>query len=261
MKIATAALILADLRRTSISAELAGCHARRLGRDGQTTGIRPFEATPQAMGTMTIAPRPTGMADDLSRYVHHEQGWAQHVRNRGQGRALRQLHRQNRAGVSGVPGVASARLNLSTGKLCGAGQPRRLTACVLRRVRDLGYEAQPFEAGADPKPRQGEGRLLLRCLAVSGFAHGLCHGPDRCDLVWRAICRFDAPDLLLAGGRLPFPLPSMPASPFSAPPGAASCRPRQHGRADQPALLLSLGLSLYQTAGGARTPISTPLRC
>src|SRR6478736_1153974 len=71
-------------------------------------------------------------------------------------------------GVGALPGVTSARLNLSTGKLAVAGAGFQPDA-VLQRVKDLGYEGAPFEASATLDFDVREGRLLLHCLIVAGF--------------------------------------------------------------------------------------------
>ncbi|MEM8986883.1 MAG: heavy metal translocating P-type ATPase [Pseudomonadota bacterium] len=74
-------------------------------------------------------------------------------------------------GVKSVPGVESARLNLSTGKLLvawrdGALEPKAVT----QAVEGLGYAATPFDPEAVKRDGDEEGRRLMRALAVSGFA-------------------------------------------------------------------------------------------
>jgi len=74
-------------------------------------------------------------------------------------------------GVAGMPGVASARLNLSTGKLAvswrdAAFDPRS----IIGKVASLGYRAAPFDPARVAAARDNEGRDLLRALAVAGFA-------------------------------------------------------------------------------------------
>jgi Cu2+-exporting ATPase len=74
-------------------------------------------------------------------------------------------------GVSDMPGVASARLNLSTGKLAvswrdAAFDPRS----IIGKVAALGYRAAPFDPARVAAARDNEGRDLLRALAVAGFA-------------------------------------------------------------------------------------------
>lgn len=74
-------------------------------------------------------------------------------------------------GLTGLSGVATARLNLSTGKLKvtwrdDALRPRAIT----QKIADLGYRAAPFDPEAAVAETDREGRFLLRCLAVAGFA-------------------------------------------------------------------------------------------
>lgn len=74
-------------------------------------------------------------------------------------------------GLSKLPGVENARLNLSTGKLAvswrgEATTPRDIT----QTISDLGYRAAPFDPQAAEKEQDEEGKFLLRCMAVAGFA-------------------------------------------------------------------------------------------
>lgn len=69
-----------------------------------------------------------------------------------------------------MPGVADARLNLSTKRLRvawapGALAPETLTETLTR----LGYRASPFDPEMAQRSVDAEGRFLLRCLAVAGF--------------------------------------------------------------------------------------------
>ena len=74
-------------------------------------------------------------------------------------------------GLLALPGVADARLNLSTGRLRvawipGALAPRDVTATLT----GLGYGVSAFDPEAARRKVDEEGRRLLRCLAVAGFA-------------------------------------------------------------------------------------------
>ncbi|WP_298095330.1 heavy metal translocating P-type ATPase [Brevundimonas sp.] len=69
-----------------------------------------------------------------------------------------------------LPGVASARLNLSTGRLAlalegAAADPGRIISALER----LGYPATPYDPGAALVQRDREGRQLILALAVAGF--------------------------------------------------------------------------------------------
>ena len=75
--------------------------------------------------------------------------------------------------AAGAPGVATARLNLTTGKLSvafkrGAGDP----AGVIRAVEDAGYGASLFDPDAAREAEDAEGRRLTLALGVAGFGVG-----------------------------------------------------------------------------------------
>ncbi len=75
--------------------------------------------------------------------------------------------------LGAVPGVVSARVNMSTRRLVvdwreGAVEPRTL----MGKVRDLGYPVAPFNPLELHDAAAREGRRLLTALAVAGFAAG-----------------------------------------------------------------------------------------
>jgi Cu2+-exporting ATPase len=73
--------------------------------------------------------------------------------------------------VGQVPGVEEARVNLSAAKLTVRWREGRTSpAAIVARVADLGFETFPYDPGAMLRHDDHEGRFLLRCLAVSGFA-------------------------------------------------------------------------------------------
>jgi Cu2+-exporting ATPase len=72
-----------------------------------------------------------------------------------------------------APGVASARLNLTTGKLtvafeAAAGDP----GDVIRAVEDAGYSATPFDPASAVQAQDTEGRRLTLALGVAAFGAG-----------------------------------------------------------------------------------------
>jgi P-type Cu2+ transporter len=74
-------------------------------------------------------------------------------------------------GVSALPGVEEARVNLSTAKLAVRWRGARTSAeAIVARVGELGFEAFPYDPAAMLRQDDDEGRFLLRCLAVAGFA-------------------------------------------------------------------------------------------
>lgn len=72
--------------------------------------------------------------------------------------------------VSGLPGVESARLNLSSGRLdiawTGDLEPRRIAGAV----SDLGYGVAPLDTGAGDDAHKKEEQSLLLAMGVAGFA-------------------------------------------------------------------------------------------
>lgn len=74
-------------------------------------------------------------------------------------------------GLCALPGVSEARLNLSTGRLRVSWRHSALAPSrISETLQNLGYAAQPFDADAAQAQVDVEGRFLLRCLAVAGFA-------------------------------------------------------------------------------------------
>jgi len=74
-------------------------------------------------------------------------------------------------GVGEIPGVSSARMNLSTMKLNVTWHEDEVSpVAILDRLHGLGYGAAPYETNALQKQSEDETRRLLRSLAVAGFA-------------------------------------------------------------------------------------------
>ena len=72
--------------------------------------------------------------------------------------------------VGHVPGVASARLNLTTGKLSvGFAEGRADPASVIAALDALGYPATPYDPAQAIAAHDREGRRLILALAVAGF--------------------------------------------------------------------------------------------
>ena len=72
--------------------------------------------------------------------------------------------------VSGLPGVDTVRLNLSTGRLAvGLVNDHVDPARIISALERLGYPATPFDPGAAMAERDREGRRLILALAVAGF--------------------------------------------------------------------------------------------
>ncbi len=72
--------------------------------------------------------------------------------------------------VKKLPGIDEARLNLSTGKLRVSWHGKLQSQEVVNTVSGLGYRVTPYDPEASEKETDEHGRLLIRCLAVAGFA-------------------------------------------------------------------------------------------
>lgn len=72
-------------------------------------------------------------------------------------------------GLHAIPGIATARLNLSTHRLRVEHTPALGTDALVRAVEDLGFQAH-MSVAADGPGDDAERRRLLLALAVAGFA-------------------------------------------------------------------------------------------
>ncbi len=74
-------------------------------------------------------------------------------------------------GLGAMSGVEAARLNLSTGRLCVTWRGDRVAPkAIVAKITDLGFRATAFDPVAAQSEEDSEGKFLLRCLAVAGFA-------------------------------------------------------------------------------------------
>jgi len=198
------------------------------------------------MGALTIAP-----SDDYSAFVRSEPDGSSTIDIAVKGARCANCLAKIEAGVKGISGVTSARLNLSTGKLHVAWRGQAVAPfAVIERLAALGYEATPFEAAASQQAEAHEGRELLRCVAVAGFGTVFVVGLT--DAVW-----YGGGDMSAATRDVFFGVAaaiSVPVTLFAARPFFASAwkaLAKRQANMDVPialAMLLSLGLSVYQTA-------------
>jgi P-type Cu2+ transporter len=153
--------------------------------------------------------------------------------------------------VGKLPGVALARLNLSTGKLriewTGALPPRR----VIETVTALGYRAAAFDPGDTDRSREQAERSLLTAMAVAGLSAAMVMFLS--EPVWFGS---DMPPETRSLLRWVSALIAVPAAAYAGRPFYASAMASiRRGRLnmDVPislAVLLSLALSLVETATG-----------
>lgn len=74
-------------------------------------------------------------------------------------------------GLSSIEGVTLARLNLSTHRLAVEWQTGRTDAdAIVDTLERLGYRAHPFDPARRGAEEDATSKMLLRCLAVAGFA-------------------------------------------------------------------------------------------
>ena len=199
------------------------------------------------MGALITVQAPS---TELSRYVRHDKTGASLFAVSVKGARCASCIGKIETGVKAIPGVADARLNLSTGKLLASWRGTAITPdLVLRRVRDLGYEAQPFDAPLVRAETEREGLLLLRCLAVAAF--GTIFVVGLTDAIW-----WGGADMTSTLRQTFFWLAAaiaVPVTLYAGQPFFRSALNALRGKStnmDVPisaALLLSLGLSLYQT--------------
>lgn len=190
-------------------------------------------------------------AADLSRYVHRKDGRAS-FEVAVQGAHCANCIARIEAGVKAVPGVTDARLNLSTGKLLTQWQGAVAPGAILQRVHDLGYAAQPFEAPQVLDAHALEGRQLLHGMIVAAFGTVFVMGLT--DSVW-----YGGSDMSPALRQGLFWLAATVSVPLTLYAGQGFFRSafkalRSGGtNMDVPialAVLLALGLSLYQVSAG-----------
>lgn len=155
------------------------------------------------------------------------------------------------SGLKSLEGVTDARLNLSTGKLAVAWREAKLApAAIVKRVTDLGYGARPFDPEALLRNEDEDGRFLLRCLAVAGFAAA--------NVMLLSISIWAGTGDMGEGTRTLFHwtsgLIAIPAALYAGRPfyrSALKSLGSGHANMDVPislAILLALALSVYQTA-------------
>ena len=203
---------------------------------------------------MTLALRPAETADDLSRYLRSE-GGLRSFEVAVQGARCAGCIAKIETGVRGIAGVREARLNLSTGKLSvGWDDPSVSPQAILKRVHDLGYGAQPFDAGTTLAGDAAYGRLLLRCLALAAFGTVFTMGLT--DALWYGGDDMGAPmrdAFYWLAAAVAIPVTLYAGQPFFR--SAWSSLSHRRTNMDVPisaALLLSLGLSVYQTVQRGR---------
>jgi Cu2+-exporting ATPase len=155
------------------------------------------------------------------------------------------------SGMHGLAGVTEARLNLSTGKLVVGWKPGLLDPRqIMKKLADLGFPARPYDPAARAETEADESRFLLGCIAVAGFGSAFVMG--LADILY-----YNTTDLGVAERQAINWLMAIVAAPVVLFAGRPFFRSALRGigtgsvNMDLPislAILLSLGLSFYQTA-------------
>ncbi|MDE2351974.1 MAG: heavy metal translocating P-type ATPase [Alphaproteobacteria bacterium] len=155
------------------------------------------------------------------------------------------------SGLKTMEGVTDARLNLSTGKLAVTWRDAALPPdAIVKRVIDLGYDARPYDPEAQLRNEDEDGRFLLRCMAVAGFA--TANVMLLSISIWAGAGDMgDATRTLFhwISGLIAIPAAFYAGRPFFR--SALKSLIARHANMDVPislAIMLALGLSIYQTA-------------
>lgn len=158
--------------------------------------------------------------------------------------------RKIESNVGKLTGVTEARLNLSTGRMRVAWKGALSPASITETLAHLGYPSAPFDPQAVTTEVDREGRKLLACLAVAGFAAGnimlfsiglwTAHGDDM-GMATRTFLHW-------ASSLIALPAAAYAGRPFYL--SAWRALKSGHANMDVPislAILLSLGMSIYET--------------
>lgn len=153
--------------------------------------------------------------------------------------------------LKSLDGVTDARLNLSTGKLAVTWRDSRLApGTIVKHVTDLGYEARPYDPEAQLQNDDKEGRFLLRCMAVAGFA--MANVMLLSVSIWAGAADMGEATRTLfhwISGLIAIPAALYAGQPFFR--SAIKSLAARHANMDVPislAIMLALALSIYQTA-------------
>jgi P-type Cu2+ transporter len=110
-------------------------------------------------------------ARDLSHFVKHLDDGRARLDLAVEGIHCAACMRAIEGGLSTVPHITQARVNLTNKRVAVEWQDGTLDPVrVIDRLGELGYKAYPFEPARADADEERETRFLLRCLAVAAFA-------------------------------------------------------------------------------------------
>ena len=112
----------------------------------------------------------SAVTSDFGAFVTPLEGGLKHLDLAVEGIHCAGCMRKIENGISALPGVTLARVNLTEKRLAVEWQGDSTSpAEIIGAMRALGFPAHPFDPGAE-RDLKREDRKLLRCLAVAGFA-------------------------------------------------------------------------------------------
>ncbi|MEZ5787698.1 MAG: heavy metal translocating P-type ATPase [Xanthobacteraceae bacterium] len=108
---------------------------------------------------------------DLSHFVEHLDGGRARMNLAVEGMTCAACMMRVEGGLTALPNVTRARVNLTNGRVAVEWQDGGLDpAAIVAKVNALGYKAYPFDTRRVENAEQDEARFLLRCLGVAAFA-------------------------------------------------------------------------------------------
>lgn len=112
----------------------------------------------------------SAVASDFGAFVTPLEGGLNHLDLAVEGIHCAGCMRKIENGISALPGVTLARVNLTEKRLAVEWRGESTSpAEIISTLKALGFPAHPFDPGAE-RDLKREDRKLLRCLAVAGFA-------------------------------------------------------------------------------------------
>jgi len=108
---------------------------------------------------------------DLSSFVEHGSAGAARMTLAVDGVSCAGCIRKIENGLTKLPGVIDARLNFTQHRLVVAWREAEIEApAIIKALEGIGYRAYPFAPERVEADESRQAKLLLRCLAVAGFA-------------------------------------------------------------------------------------------
>jgi len=113
----------------------------------------------------------TADTTDLSHFVEHLDDGRARMNLAVEGMTCAACMMRVEGGLTALPNVTGARVNLTNGRVAVEWQDGGLDpAAIVAKVNALGYKAYPFDTRRVENAELDESRFLLRCLGVAAFA-------------------------------------------------------------------------------------------